>query len=379
MSEKSYGSRIVESVMSEDRRKEIIWHLTENEIDEKLAEADDDDIVRRLNFLKNLAQGDTIKEAANRVGRSESTGDRWAEDWNDGGLEGLAPSYGGGRPPKLDDDEQEQLLERLREDQPWKSQEIQHLLVVEFDVEYHPDYLGTFLRELGLSYAKPRPKRPYQPENPEEMLDERVDDALDESGDAPHNKRDGDEEDGWVVDEDVCTDGGTVIGFFDASQPQPYDNSRRVWYVDDPHVERPLVKTEDSAVGFYALNGESLVRWTEDETKERICGVLEQVREQNPGQRILLVLDKHGSHICEYTRRRAHQLGIDLVFLPSGSPHLNPIEQVWKHLKWTMAPIIVENEDEFHELVKDTFEYLTQRVSYAKQWTEDFLNLQKLS
>ena len=84
--------------------------------------------------------------------------------------------------------------------------------------------------------------------------------------------------------------------------------------------------------------------------------MLEVVREQNPGKRILLVLDKHGSHVCEYTRKRAHQLSIDLVFLPSGSPHLNPIEQVWKYLKWTMTPIIVEDEDEFHELVKDAFE-----------------------
>jgi hypothetical protein len=44
--------------------------------------------------------------------------------------------------------------------------------------------------------------------------------------------------------------------------------------------------------------------------------VLEQVREQNPRARILLVLDKHGAHICEYTRERAHQFGIELVFLP---------------------------------------------------------------
>jgi len=83
--------------------------------------------------------------------------------------------------------------------------------------------------------------------------------------------------------------------------------------------------------------------------------------------------------ICEYTRKRAHQLGIDLIFLPSGSPHLNSIEQVWKQLKWTMAPVIVEDKDEFHELVKDVFERVTRRVSYAKQWCEKFLNFQKLS
>jgi transposase len=123
----------------------------------------------------------------------------------------------------------------------------------------------------------------------------------------------------------------------------------------------------------------SLVSWTEDEKKERICGVLEQVREQNPGARILLVLDKHGAHICEYTRKRAHQLGIDLLLLRSGSPHLNPIEQVWKQLKWTMAPIIVEDEAEFHQLVKDVFGEVTQRVSFAKKWATQFLDFQKLS
>ena len=365
--------------MGGDRRKEIEHHLPEERIDEMLREAEDDDRLRRISFVKNLYQGDTVPEAADRAGRSPATGGRWVEDWNEGGFAELMPSYGGGRPPKLDEDEQDELLELLRDGQPWKSQEIQHLLHKEFDVEYHPDYLGKFLRDLGLSYAKPRPKRPNRPENPDEILEERVDDALDEDDDEPHNKQGGDGEDGWVVDEDVCTDGGTVLGFLDASQPQPYDNSRRVWYVDDPHIERPLVKTEDSAVGFYALNGESLVRFTEDETKERICDVLELVREQNPGKRILLVLDKHGSHICEYTRKRAHQLGIDLVFLPSGSPHLNPIEKIWDQLKWTMSPIIVQDEAEFHELVRNVFEQVTQRISFAKKWAEKFLDFQKIS
>jgi transposase len=364
--------------MERSRRKEIKRYLSEEEIDELLREAEDDHRLRRLGFLKNLYQGDSIPEAADREGRSAATGDRWADAWNEGGLEELMPSFGGGRPPKLDEDEQQELIEMLRDGQPWKSQEIQHLLNEEFGVEYSRNYLGTFLRSLGLSYAKPRPKRPHQPENPDEILEERVDDALDED-DQPHNKREGEDDDGWVVDDDVCTDGGTVLGFFDASKPQPYDNSRRVWYVDDPHIERPLVKTDDSAVGFYALNGESLVTFTETEKKERICDVLEKVREQNPASRILLVLDKHGSHICKHTRKRAHQLGIDLIFLPTSSPHLNPIEKVWDYLKWTMCPIIVENENEFKNLVQKTFKQITERVSFAKKWCQKFLDFQKLS
>ena len=65
----------------------------------------------------------------------------------------------------------------------------------------------------------------------------------------PNRRREGDDEEGWVVDEDVCTDGGTVLGFFDASKPQPYDNFRCVWYVDDPHIERVRIYPEDATAG----------------------------------------------------------------------------------------------------------------------------------
>ncbi|ELZ07528.1 IS630-type transposase ISHwa7 [Natrialba aegyptia DSM 13077] len=39
-----------------------------------------------------------------------------------------------------------------------------------------------------------------------------------------------------------------------------------------------------------------------------------------------------------------------------------------------MAPSIVENEDEFKELVKDTFDQITQRISFAKKWCPEFLS-----
>jgi transposase len=228
--------------MSGDRRIEIVRHLSEEDLDRLLFEADDDKIVRRLTFVKNLYKGDTLEEAANRVGKSQSTSSRWTRRWNDGGLGLLTPNFGGGRPPKLGEDEQEELLELLREGQPWKSQEIQYILNEEFEVEYHPVYLGKFLKKLGLSRAIPRTKRPSRPENAKEILEERVGDAFDEDTDEPHNKQDGDDEEGWVVDDDICTDGGTVLGFFDTSHPQPWDNSQRLYYVDDPHITRPLVR-----------------------------------------------------------------------------------------------------------------------------------------
>ncbi|EMA55861.1 helix-turn-helix domain-containing protein, partial [Halococcus salifodinae] len=97
--------------MGGSRRKEIEQHLPEEKIDEMLREAEDDDRFRRIGFVKNLYQGDTVAEAADRAGRSPATGGRWVKDWNEGGFAQLMPSYGGGRPPKLDEDEQDCSIE----------------------------------------------------------------------------------------------------------------------------------------------------------------------------------------------------------------------------------------------------------------------------
>ncbi|TQQ81360.1 hypothetical protein EGH24_08260 [Halonotius terrestris] len=69
---------------------------------------------------------------------------------------------------------------------------------------------------------------------------------------------------------------------------------------------------------------------------------------------------------------------MNLIFLPPSSPHLNPLEKVWDFLKWIIVPIIVQNEDEFFELLKDTFDRITNRISFAKKWCQKLLSLHKL-
>jgi transposase len=96
--------------------------------------------------------------------------------------------------------------------------------------------------------------------------------------------------------------------------------------VDESHITRTLVKADTPAAGFFPLNGESVLSFPSNQEKEQICECFEQIREQNPDKRILLVLYNFSSHVCRYMRKRAHELEIDLVFLPVGSPDQNPIE-----------------------------------------------------
>jgi len=145
---------------------EYVWRSPQR--DRLLAESTDEKLTERLIFINRLYKSASLKDAADDVGRSSATGTRWARRWNKGGLGLLMPSFGGGRPPKLGEEQQQQrLLELLREGQPWKKQEIQHLMNEEFDVEFHPGHLSRVLKKLGLSYAIPRTKRPSRPENAE--------------------------------------------------------------------------------------------------------------------------------------------------------------------------------------------------------------------
>lgn len=139
--------------MCADRRKELVRHLTGSELDDRLTATNDEALLRRYIFVKNLYCGDTIAAAADRVGRSESTGDRWATAWNRGGPAALVPEKGGGRPPKLDESERTALRERLAGGEPWQSAEIEQLLDEEFDVSFHPNYLPTFLHDLGMHHV----------------------------------------------------------------------------------------------------------------------------------------------------------------------------------------------------------------------------------
>jgi len=170
--------------MGTGRRKDIERHLSEAEVDARLRDEEDPEMVRRLGFIKNLYQGDTLGEAAGREGKSQPTGARWAQRWNDGGVDGLAPDHGGGRPSKLTARERTHLRQQLETARPKTIQDVIHLIEEEFGVTYHPNYIYELLRSFDMLSAKSRPKRPERPDDADEILEARLNDALDsEDGD----------------------------------------------------------------------------------------------------------------------------------------------------------------------------------------------------
>ena len=355
-----------------DRQKDIERHLSPAEIDETINEAQQADearLVRRLTCIKNLYAGDTLAEAAWRAGVDESTVSEWSDRWNKLGVEGLRPSFGGGRPPKLSETQRDRLKRVLEQYQPWTTTEIKRLIEDAFDVSYSERHISRLLRQFEMNYAIPRPESPDRPENAEEMLDERLQEAL-----AELTEQDDQE------DDDLVTDGGVIVGFLDEAWPQPTDNRRRLWAFGTPTLskETPTENFEDAVIGFYALNGSSVVRCKPDVTKESIAEVLLRIREQNPAGRILLVCDNFSSHFANLVDHVVESLDITRVSLPSYSPDLNPIEPIWNCVHRDLSPRNAETIETFREHIRSAYHTYAERMSYASDWIDTFLDAEQL-
>lgn len=132
-------------------RKSLERHLDEDELDRAIETAQrrgDARLVRRLCLVASLYAGDTLSEAGRRVGVSQPTAGRWADRWNRDGVDGLRPSFGGGRPSRLGDAELQRVRAMLDGDEPATASELQSLLESEFGVSYSRRHASRLVAQL---------------------------------------------------------------------------------------------------------------------------------------------------------------------------------------------------------------------------------------
>lgn len=91
---------------------------------------------------------------------------------------------------------------------------------------------------------------------------------------------------------------------------------------------------------------------------EGLRSFLERLRTAYPGRRLLLVWDNWPVHQHPQVLRRAAELGIELLWVPTYAPWTNNVEKLWRWLK--------EELHRYHRLA-DLWEELKARVA-------DFLN-----
>ena len=154
--------------MARKPEKEIVRWLTPEELNKEIRNRKIEAVVlRKLLFIKSLYTGKSVPHAAEEVGISKVTGYVWLNEWNEKGLEGLKPNYGGGRPSELSEEQKEELKAILKSRDDWTTKEVRELIKEKFGVEYSLRHVSRILRSLGMKYAKPYQLDYRKPENAE--------------------------------------------------------------------------------------------------------------------------------------------------------------------------------------------------------------------
>jgi putative transposase len=132
-------------------------------------------------------------------------------------------------------------------------------------------------------------------------------------------------------------------------------------------------KLKANAMAYYSLNGRSVISFPQDSKRKAVRVFMRKVRKKNPGKGIIIVLDNLKSHKAEEVVKEAERLGIELVFLPPYSPDLNPIEYIWKSIKRIISITFIRHIDDMRNVIKEAFYRLSQKLSFAADWIDEFL------
>jgi transposase len=145
-----------------DRTPEVLRKLAKAEANTRVA--------RRLLAIANALSGMNRKAAAEAAGMDRQTLRDWVIRYNAHGLDGLYDCWGDGRPPRLEPDEQAELMRIvLKGPDPeadglsaFTRDDLVRICETRFAKTFHPASMGRLLRRLGFSRQKARPSHPQK-------------------------------------------------------------------------------------------------------------------------------------------------------------------------------------------------------------------------
>ena len=120
------------------------------------------------------------------------------------------------------------------------------------------------------------------------------------------------------------------------------------------------------------MNGKVIHQFNENSKAEDFRDFLISLKDAAGGFKKLLVLvDNAKIHHAKIVREFCEENDITLVFLPTYSPDLNPIEQVWRMIKRAIYKGTIKGIEDIIEKVGKEFSEKTYPDTW-KRWIEKF-------
>lgn len=278
----------------------------------------------RLRAVAQVEKGADPREVSRTLGMHEHTVYGWLAKAREGGPEALAARPIPGRPPKLDDDQQRQVVEWVAGSDPrqlafdfalWTRQMVRELIRREFGVQMSSSAVGRMLGRLGLSPQRPL-WRAWQAD-PQKV-------AAWKQVEYPR------------IAKQAKKQGATVY-FLDEAGIRSDHHAGTTW---GRIGQTPIVKTtgaRHSLNMISAVTAKGLLRFSTFTGGFNAGKFIEFAKKllHDTGGPVFLIVDGHPAHrakkVTEFVASTNGRLR--LFFLPGYSPQLNPDEWVWKNVK----------------------------------------------
>ncbi len=145
----------------------ITYRITTKQISNLVRTEKDGRVRQRLRAMKFISQGQTIPQAARRMGIAERPLRKWLHRFNREGPSGLCDAQRFGQPPKINTKQLKRFKQRIRRGVTeqdnvcsLRGKDLQQILQKEFNAQYSLGGTYFLLHRLGFSCLCPRQQHP---------------------------------------------------------------------------------------------------------------------------------------------------------------------------------------------------------------------------
>jgi transposase len=278
----------------------------------------------RARAVQRVQAGESPEVVINALGFSRACIYNWLARYRSGGWQALRTGIRSGRPKKLTGSQISWIYRTVRDKNPmqvkfafalWTREIVVEVIKRQFGIKLSRSSVGRLLRQLGFSCQRPL-YRAYQ-RDPESVK------HWTETVYPEIQKR--------------AKKEGAIIFFQDESGVRSDFHSGTTWALKG---KTPIVESTGARFGINMIaaitpGGTMSFMIVQGTVRaEQICNFLKRLMHDHD-RKVFLIWDGHPTHKAKKVKKciESYEGRLQVFLLPSYSPDLNPIEQLWNHTK----------------------------------------------
>jgi len=301
--------------------------LTDNERDElaRMLQQEVGRVALRAQLILLSSRGYSVQQIKAMQNITNITVYKWLDRFEAEGTTGLYDEDRSGRPPKMDERAMQVLAEAVKQSPTalgynfttWTLPLLASHLKQEIGVDVSTETVRQALDELDYCWGRPRWAAPAADEAQQQAVQTEIDAAL------------------------AALSGDDQLFYIDETEFKRLPVLRGMWMRCGQQIRIPTVKRNASFVLYGAFNpvtGDQLHARFDRMISAHTCTFLQQIAETYPSGQITLVWDGASFHTSRMVSDwLADHPRFHVILLPPTTPQMNPVEDIWRHLKQRVA------------------------------------------